>query len=128
MDGELVLPDRELLDILGQAAHHPGPVAVHGVGLGGVLVGRVDDGGLEGADGVAGRKPRVRGVPRDGDDVLLRRRGEAPDRRAIVGLGRRLRRLQGRRQTSASTDPAGHFRGAVCRCVGPNWSAEGGRL
>lgn len=53
VDGELVLPDGELLNIFGQAPHDPGSVLVEVLGLGGVLVGRVDDGRLEVAGGLA---------------------------------------------------------------------------
>ena len=110
MDRELVLPDGELLHVLGQAAHHPGAIAVHGVGLGGVLVTRVDDGGLEPADvRLAALGARVGGVPGHGDDVLRRGRGQVPE--PAAGGGRRgLRGLQGRGQRPASTDPAGHLR------------------
>ena len=115
MDGELVLPDRELLYELRQAAHHPRPVSVHGIGLGGVLVARVDDWGLKRADGLAAQLPRVHGVLGDGDDLLRRGRGEAPDGGAILSGGRRLRWLQGRGQSPASTNPAGHFRERMSR-------------
>lgn len=49
VDGQFVLPHRELLDVLGQAAHQPRAVPVQVVGLGLVLVGRVDDRRLQGA-------------------------------------------------------------------------------
>ena len=110
MDGQLVLPDRELLHELGQTAHHPRPVTVHSVGLGGVLIARVDDGGFQRAHGFAAQFSGVRGVLWDGDDVLRRGRGEAADGGAIRGCRRRPCWLQGRGQSSTTTDPAGHFR------------------
>lgn len=115
VDGELVLPDRELLHELGQAAHHPRPVSVHGVGLGSVLIARVDDGCLQRTHGVAAKLPRVGGILRDGDDVLRRGNGEATDGGAVGGGRRRPCWLQGRGQSSASTDPAGHFRERMSR-------------
>lgn len=67
VDGQFVLPDGELLDVFGETAHDPGAVLVQVVGLGLVLVGGVDEGGGEGADGIAGCGARVRGVLGDGD-------------------------------------------------------------
>lgn len=62
VDGELVLPDGDLLDILGQAAHDPRAVFVEVIGLGAVLVGRVDERSLEGANVLARRLPQVFGI------------------------------------------------------------------
>lgn len=73
VDGELVLPDGELLDVLGHAAHQPRAVAVHVVGLALVLVGWVDNGSLEGADVVAGRHAHILGVLGHGHGALGRR-------------------------------------------------------
>ncbi len=53
MDGELILPDGKLLDVFGQASHHPGTVTMQIVGLALILVGRVDDRGLENSDMIA---------------------------------------------------------------------------
>lgn len=47
VDAELILPDGELLDVLGQARHDVLAVLVQTVRLVLVLVGRVDDGGAE---------------------------------------------------------------------------------
>lgn len=47
VDGELVLPDGELLDVFGKAGHDVLSVFVHGVGLVLVFVGRVDHGSTE---------------------------------------------------------------------------------
>jgi hypothetical protein len=46
VDGQFVLPHRELLDVFGQASHNPSTVFVHVVRLGLVLVGRVHNGRL----------------------------------------------------------------------------------
>lgn len=45
VNGELILPDCELLDIFGQAGHNVLPIGVEAIGHGLVLVGRVDHGG-----------------------------------------------------------------------------------
>lgn len=47
VNGELVLPNGELLDVFGKAGHDVLAVFVHGVGLVLVLVGRVDDGSVK---------------------------------------------------------------------------------
>ena len=49
VDGELVLPHGELLDVLGKAGHNVLSIAVQTVGHVLVLVGRVNDSGTEGA-------------------------------------------------------------------------------
>lgn len=49
VDSKLVLPNGELLDVLGQAGHNILSVAVQTIGHVLVLVGRVDDRGTEGA-------------------------------------------------------------------------------
>lgn len=51
VNSEFILPDSELLDVLGQAGHDVLSVAVQTIGHVLVLVGRVDDRGAEGADG-----------------------------------------------------------------------------
>lgn len=77
VDDKLILPHGELLDVLGHAAHQPRAVAVQVVGLGLVLVGRVDDRGLEHLGVVAGRLPRVLCIGRHGDDIVVGRSAEA---------------------------------------------------
>lgn len=76
VDNQLILPDRELLDVLGQAAHEPRAIAVQGVGLGGVLVGGVDDRDVELLGVVPGRQPHVLDILGYGD-IMARGRGEA---------------------------------------------------
>lgn len=51
VDGELILPDRELLDVLGQAGHDVLPIVVQTVRLVLVLVVRVDNRGAQGSLG-----------------------------------------------------------------------------
>lgn len=51
VDGELVLPHGELLDVFGKAGHDVLSIGVQAVGHVLVLVGRVDDGGAEGSLG-----------------------------------------------------------------------------
>jgi hypothetical protein len=46
VDGEFILPDRELLNVFGETAHQPSSVSMHVVRLALVLVGRVDNGRL----------------------------------------------------------------------------------
>lgn len=59
IDGELILPDGELLHVFGHAAHQPGAVSVHVVGFALVLVGRVDKRRLELSNVISGCLPRV---------------------------------------------------------------------
>lgn len=72
------------------------------VGLGLVLVGRVHQRGLEGADVISGSCPRVGGILRDGD-APGGRGGETPHEG-----GRRLRWSQGLGQCPCSAELAGH--------------------
>jgi hypothetical protein len=67
VDGEFILPDGELLDVLGQASHYPGTVAVEVLGLALIFVGRIDDGDLEAADMVPWRLSQVLRVLGDCD-------------------------------------------------------------
>lgn len=86
VDGKLVLPDRKLLDVLRQTSHYPGTVTVKVVGLALVLIGRVDDGSLEGSDMVAGRLSHVRRVFGD-CDILTGGRGEEAQSLLIAAQG-----------------------------------------
>jgi len=90
VDGEFVLPDGELLDVLGKAAHQPGTITVHVVRLALVLVGRVDDWGLEGADMIARGLSQV-GAFLGHCDILTSRAGQAADCLIVTDLDRRLR-------------------------------------
>lgn len=67
VDGQFVLPDGKLLDVFGETAHDPRAILVEVVCLRFVLVGRVHHGGLEGADLVARRYPRVGSILREDD-------------------------------------------------------------
>ena len=66
VDGKFVLPDGELLDVLGQAAHEPRAVLVQVVGLALVLIGRVDEGLLDLAHGLTGDGTRIWGILGEG--------------------------------------------------------------
>jgi len=90
VDGEFVLPDGELLDVLGKAAHQPGTITVHVVRLALVLVGRVDDWGLEGADMIARGLSQVRAFLGH-CDILTSRAGQATDCLLVADLDGRLR-------------------------------------
>jgi hypothetical protein len=85
VDGQFILPDRELLDVLGQAAHEPRAVLVKIVGFGLVLVRGVHRRDLQGTDGIAGSLARVGSVLGQ-CDVLATGCGETPH----SGFGPRL--------------------------------------
>src|SRR3569833_3129053 len=104
VDGQLVLPHRELLDVLWQTAHQPRPVLVHVVGLGGVFIGRVDERGLQGADGLAGGFSHVVRILGKGDIVggQSGRGCEAARCRLVEGRNRRFGRPEKRAQCNAT--------------------------
>jgi hypothetical protein len=77
VDGQLVLPHRELLDIFRKAAHNPGAVFVHIVGLGLVLVGWVHQRRLQLSNVVPRRRSRVNRVLGRGHGIVSARRGDA---------------------------------------------------
>lgn len=90
VNGEFILPDGELLDVFGKAAHHPGTVSVHVVRLALVLVGRVDDRSLQCADVVAGGLSQV-GAFLGHCDILTSRVGQAADCLIVAELDGGLR-------------------------------------
>lgn len=112
VDGQFILPHRELLYVLGQAAHQPRAISVEVVGLGLVLVGGVDDRGLQCAKLLSLQCPRVRDVCRKANAVRIGTSGggERPRRDSFVT--RRwdgLHGPQGLCQHPASADFACHF-------------------
>ena len=119
VDGELVLPDGELLHVFGQAAHHPGAVLVEVLGLGRKLIGRVDDGGLQLAGGSALHGSKVLSVFRlaDRESGQLRDGGREASRLSDAGLSQAG-------QGPASVQSGGHRHGLVCR----EMAMSGGRV
>lgn len=87
VDGQLVLPHRELLNVLGQRGHEPRAVLVQVVGLGLVLVGGVDERDLEDANGITGLAAGVRGVLGQGDGAGGRRREASQARGGVAPRG-----------------------------------------
>jgi hypothetical protein len=90
VDGEFILPDGELLDVFGKASHQPGTIAVHVVRLALVLVGRVDDWGLECADVIARGLSQV-GAFLGHCDILTSRVGQAANCLIVADLDGGLR-------------------------------------
>lgn len=114
VDGQLVLPHRELLDVLGQAAHQPGAVSVQVVGLGLVFVSGVDDGRLESAQFLSLRGPHILDILREADGVAISSGGCGEASRGSFVPGRLdggLRGSESLSQCSAPAEFAGH-----CEC------------
>lgn len=85
IDGEFVLPDGELLDVLGQSTHQPGTITVHVVGLALVFVGRVDDRGLQDAGVISRGLSQVGRLLRH-CDILTGSAGQATDCLVVTEL------------------------------------------
>lgn len=110
VDGQLVLPHGELLNVLGQAAHQPGAVSVQVIGLGLVLVGRVDNGRLEGAERLTLCQAHVLCLLGKADLVVVGggRHGKGSGGGGIVA-GSWDRGTESLSQRSAPADFAGHL-------------------
>lgn len=89
VDNELVFPEGELLDVLGEAGHEPGAVAVEIVSLGLVFISRVDDGSLKDLWVVPGRVTQIRDVLGDGDAVAAGAGDTAHHLKVAAALHRR---------------------------------------